>query len=291
MKSNYHESVMVRETVEGLHIETGSLYIDATLGNGGHALKILKLGGKVLGIDLDSEMIAATENRLSKFKDFKAVQGNFVDIDKIAKENGFEKVNGVLFDLGISNVHLKDLERGFSFENPEAELDMRLDPESQAVKGADLLNVLREDQLRDLFEVTLNPGAAKWITGRVLHARRGRPIKTVSDLLEISEGLRTGKHGLNEATLPFLALRIAVNSELTNLKEALPKAFGLLGKGGRLVVISFHSKEDAIVKDFFREKSRTSGAKMITFKPIGASKEEIIENRRSRSAKMRVLQK
>jgi 16S rRNA (cytosine1402-N4)-methyltransferase len=225
-----------------------------------------------------------------KGNSFKLINGNFTEIDEIAKRNDWTPVSGILFDLGVSNVHLKDFERGFSFENPEAELDMRLNPETQGVKASDLLNVLREDQLRVMFEVTLDPGAAKWITGRVIHSRLNAPIKSVKDMLEICQGLRS-KPGLNEATLPFLALRIAVNSELDNLKEVLPKAFGLLEKGGRLVVISFHSKEDEIVKDFYKEKSKADKAKIITFKPTKAGTEEIEENKRARSAKMRILQK
>jgi 16S rRNA (cytosine1402-N4)-methyltransferase len=288
----YHESVLVSEVIESLHIEKTRKYIDATLGNGGHALEILKRGGTVLGIDLDPKMLAIAEERLKESgeKNYKLINGNFVDIDKIAEENGFNPVNGILLDLGVTNIHLKDLERGFSFENPEAPLDMRINSEAQGVKAADLLNVLREDQLTDLFKVTLEPGAAKWISGRTLHSRAEKPIATVGDALEISEGLRTGKAGLNEATLPFLALRIAVNGELSNLEEALPKAFELLEKGGRLVVISFHSGEDVIVKNFFKEKSK-NGAEIMTFKPILASEEEININRRSRSAKMRVLQR
>jgi 16S rRNA (cytosine1402-N4)-methyltransferase len=291
MKNSYHESVMVREVVRELHIKKGSLHIDATLGTGGHALEILNLGGQVLGIEMDPKMIEIVENRLKGKKNFKLVHGNFTKIDEIAKANGFDKVSGILFDLGVSNIHLKSLERGFSFDNGVAELDMRLDPDTQNVKGSDLLNLLREDQLEDLFAVTLDPGAAKWITGRVLHSRALKLIKTVSDLLEICRGLNTGKAGLNEATLPFLALRIAVNSELDNLKEALPKSFDLLEDGGRLVVISFHSKEDEIVKKFFKEKNLSKEAQMITFKPVMAGESEISVNRRARSAKMRILQK
>jgi 16S rRNA (cytosine1402-N4)-methyltransferase len=289
----YHESVLISEVTEILHIDKDGKYIDATVGNGGHALEILKNGGKVLGIDLDPKMIEIARQRLEieiKKGVCKLINGNFIDIDKIAKNNSFSPVNGILLDLGVTNIHLKDLERGFSFENPEAILDMRINPEIEGVKAADLLNVLREDQLRELFEITLEPGPAKWISGRVIHSRSEKPIMTVGDVLEISKGLKTGKAGLNEATLPFLALRIAVNSELTNLEEVLPKAFSLLAKGGRLVVISFHSKEDAIVKNFFKEKSK-DGAEIITFKPILAGEEEIALNRRARSAKMRVLQK
>lgn len=290
MDNDYHESVLVQEVVDGLHIEKGGKYIDATAGNGGHMEKILEAGGEILGIDLDPEMISISEERLKKFEGFKLVQGNFTEIDKIAKDSDWTPVSGILFDLGVSNIHLKDLERGFSFGNPEAPLDMRLDPEGQGVCAADLLNVLREDQLRTLFEVTVDPGAAKWITGRVLHSREAKPIETVGDMLEIAHGMRNEKKGLNEATLPFLALRIAVNTELDNLKEALPKAYELLQKGGRLAVISFHSKEDEIVKEFFKEKS-SIGAKLITFKPIGAGQSEIEVNRRARSAKMRILEK
>ena len=279
MKNSYHESVMIGEVIKGLHVKKLGKYIDATLGTGGHALEILKEGGKVLGIDTDAEMIGIAGARLEGQKNFKAIQGNFTDIDKIAKENGFYPADGIVFDLGVSNIHLKDLERGFSFENPEAELDMRLNPGIQGVKGSDLMNVLREDQLRDLFEVTLDPGPAKWITGRVLHSRAAKPVKTVGDLLEISEGLKTGKTNIREATLPFLALRIAVNSELENLKEALPKAIGLLKKDGRLIVISFHSGEDRIVKEAI-------GGKL-----IAPTEAEVGKNPRSRSAKMRVYEK
>jgi 16S rRNA (cytosine1402-N4)-methyltransferase len=292
MKNNYHESVLVKETVEALHIEKARKYIDATVGNGGHALEILKEGGKVLGIDLDPKMLEITKSRLGKKwkSDLKLVNGNFSQIYKIAKDNDWVPVFGILFDLGVTNIHLTDMERGFSFENPESVLDMRINPETQGVKASDLLNVLREDQLRSLFEVTLDPGAAKWITGRVIHSRAAKTISSVGDMLEISEGLKTGRFGLNEATLPFLALRIAVNSELSNLEETLPKAFNILEKGGRLVVISFHSKEDVIVKNFFKEK-KLEGNEIVTFKPVLASEEEINVNRKARSAKMRVLKK
>jgi len=292
MDNKYHETVLSEEVIEALHIKKNSLYIDTTLGNGGHTLGILMEGGRVLGIDVDPKMLEIAEKRLrdAKLKGFKLVSGNFTQIDKIAKENNWEEVSGILFDLGVTNLHLKDLERGFSFANPNAPLDMRMDPGIQGVRGADLLNILREDQLIEMFEVALDGGVAKWVTGRVLHSRVAKPIETVGDFLEICEGLKTGKPGLNEATLPFLALRIAVNSELTNLEEVLPKAFSLLKKGGRLVVISFHSKEDVLVKDFFRDMAK-EGSKIITFKPITAGETELEVNRRARSAKMRIIEK
>ena len=290
-KGNYHESVMPREAVEGLHIKKLAKYIDATLGNGGHTIEILQEGGRVLGIEMDPKMLEIALERIGVNENFKGVPGNFESIDTIARENDWGEVSGILFDLGVSNIHLKDLERGFSFENPEAPLDMRLNPLAQGVKAADLLNVLREDQLRNLFEVTLDPGAAKWISGRVMYSRDIKPIETVGDMQEISTGLKTGKHSLSEATLPFLALRIAVNSELANLKTALPKAFELLENTGRLVVISFHSGEDAIVKEFFKEKAAQGKAELVSYKPVKAGESEIEKNRRARSAKMRILQK
>ncbi len=299
--TNYHETVLVNEVIEALHIKNQANYIDATLGNGGHTLEILKLGGNVLGIEMDPKMLEIAKERvesayptINKSIDgnkFKPLLGNFKDIDLIVKESNWMPVMGILFDLGVTNLHLKSLERGFSFENPEAILDMRLNPETQGVKAADLLNVLREDQLEEMFKTVMEPGHARWITKRVVEKRSRESIKTVGEMLEICRGLKTGKSGINEATLPFLALRIAVNSELDNLETSLEKSFEILEKGGRLVVISFHSSEDEIVKDFFKNKNIENRAKVITFKPVMAGEEELGINRRARSAKMRILEK
>lgn len=294
MDINYHETVLTKEVLKALTVKKGGKYIDATLGNAGHTIEILRSGGQVLGIDMDPSMISISQKRLSETnisdENYRLIQGNFTEIDEIAQKIGWGGVDGILFDLGVTNLHLKDEKRGFSFSNHGAELDMRVNPDVQGVKASDLLNVLREDQLRDMFEVTLDPGAAKWITGRVLFSRAIKPIKTVGDFLEICEGLKTGKKGISEATLPFLAVRIAINSELVNLEEVLPKAFNLLKKNGKLVVISFHSKEDVLVKNFFK-KMANEGARMITFKPVTVGKEELDKNKRSRSAKLRILEK
>ncbi len=295
MDNHYHETVLVEEAVEALHLKKSCKYIDGTLGNGGHTLEILKSGAEVLGIDLDPEMLRTSEERIKKEipmgGNYKLVLGNFRDIKRIAGENQWNEVQGVLLDLGVSNIHLKDLERGFSFENEDATLDMRLDADTQGVKACDLLNVLRNDQLEEMFAVTMEGGSARWMTKRVSEARNLKPFKTVGDFLEVCKGLKNGKPGLNAATLPFLALRIAVNSELDNLQDGLRGAFEILESGGRLVVISFHSKEDEIVKDFFKEKRQLGQANLITFKPVEANSQELQNNRRARSAKMRAIEK
>lgn len=295
---SYHETVMANEAVDGLHIKKLANYIDATAGNGGHMAKILEMGGNALGIDLDPAMIQIAERRLNDAypapirsgPHFKLIKGNFTDIDAIAAENNWTPVSGILLDLGVSNIHLKDDRRGFSFGNPDAVLDMRIDPTTQGVKACDLLNVLREDQLEKLFGATMERGPAKWLSRKIIFFRGRNQISTVGDMLELAKDLKTGKSGLNEATLPFLALRIAVNSELSNLEEVLPKAFNLLEHGGRLVVISFHSGEDSIVKNFFK-RCESEGSITVTPKPIYASEEEVENNKRSRSARLRILEK
>ena len=275
--NNYHEPVMVSQVLA--HLNKKESAIDATLGTGGHYLKLLEAGIKVLGIESDPEILKIAKERLEKF-DCKLVQGNFKDIDEIAKGNGFNKVDGILFDLGVSNLQLMDEERGFSFSNPSASLDMRIDKDSQEVTGAILLNVLRKDQLENLFSRILDLSSARWIAKRVLEKRETKAISTVGDFLDICEGLR-GKARLNPATLPFLALRIAVNSELENLKEALPKAFDLLEVGGKLLIITFHSKEEEIVKSFSNEY----------LGPIRPTLEEININPKARSAELFVFTK
>lgn len=273
----YHEPVMVSEVLA--HLNKKKSVIDATLGTGGHSLKLLEAGVKVLGIESDPEILKIAKERLIKFN-CQLIHGNFLDIDKVAHENGFNKVDGILFDLGVSNLQLMDDSRGFSFSNPNALLDMRIDKEGQEVTGAILLNALRKDQLENMFSKVLDLSSSRWLAKRVLEKREIEPIKRVADFLEICGGLK-GKARLNPATLPFLALRIAVNSELENLKEALPKAYDLLEVGGKLLVITFHSGEEEIVKSFSED----------FVGPIKPTMEEIARNPRARSAELFVLTK
>lgn len=285
--NQYHETVMLGEVLEALNVplKSQAKYIDATLGTGGHSEAILKAGAEVLGIDFDPDMLEIAEDRLKRFgKKVKFAKGNFRNIDRIAKENGFENVDGVIFDLGTSNLQLTSEVRGFSFSNPEASLDMRFEPEEQGVRGSDLLNGLREDQLKVLFARVLNWRDSAQLTRRVITERQVKPFATVGDFLKISR--IKGKKGLNPATLPFLALRIAVNSELENLEEGLTKAYTLTKDGGKLVVITFHSGEDRIVKNFGK---KING--LITRQPIRPTEEEIAINPRARSAKLRIIEK
>ena len=264
---------MVREVLENLHINKSSQYIDATLGTGGHSLEIIKAGGEVLGIEADPKMLAIAKKRVPGGN---FILGNFIGIDKIAKENDFNKVSGILFDLGVTNLHLTGDDRGFSFgsSNLESGLDMRLNPEVQGVTAADLLNGLREDQLISLFETTMEMGNARWLARRIFLEKP----TTIGGLLKICRELKS-KSSLNPATLPFLAVRIAVNSELDNLRDVLPKAFELLKPGGKLIVISFHSGEDRIAKEFAKNRLILPGAG------------EIRRNPRARSAKLRIYEK
>lgn len=288
---SYHEPVMVREVTRALQISgPRGRIIDATIGTGGHSLEILENGGWVLGIDTDKEILDIAGARLAKYKGrIKLTKGNFKDIDLLVSDE-FRLVDSVLFDLGVTNLHLKDFSRGFSFSRPEDELDMRLDKDIQGVSAADLLNTLRQDHLEELFEDLLGWNKAKALSRKIIARRKASAFKLVKDLVEVS-GFLARKGKLHPATKVFLALRMAVNSEIENLTIALPKAFSLLKQSGRLLVISFHSLEDRVVKDFFREMAEKKLASMLTEKPLVPGESEIFANPRSRSAKLRVLEK
>ncbi|WKZ25942.1 MAG: 16S rRNA (cytosine(1402)-N(4))-methyltransferase RsmH [bacterium] len=272
----YHESVMVKEVIESLHVNTSSQFIDCTLGTGGHTEAILSAGGQVLGIEADPKMLSVAKKRLSDQK-VKLVLGNFVDIDQIAKEKGFSDIDGILLDLGVSNLHLMDDDRGFSFTEGDQELDMRLNPETQGVKASDLLNALNVGQLTEMFNKVMDLGLSRKWAKRVISTR---PYKTVNDLKKTAFDM-PHKPGIDSATLPMLALRIAVNSELENLKVALKKAYNLLKKGGRLSVIVFHSTEEQVVKDFMRDEKNKGKLKLRL-----PNENEIYKNKKSRSAKL-----
>lgn len=291
--SDYHKSVLLQEVLEYLAPSEGKKYIDATLGGGGHTGEILKHGGEVLGIDADADALSFVSSHYASeiaHLKLKVARGNFRDIGKIAKEQGFMNVSGILFDLGVSSFQLDTPERGFSFTR-EGPLDMRLDTRL-SVRAQDLLAVLPKGGLYDLFTTFGEERFARRISDRIVSARQVKPIETTTELAQIirSSVPRYAK-GIDPATRVFQALRIAVNDELGSLQIALPEAVRLLEKGGKLVVISFHSLEDRIVKTTFLDLVKQGTGTVLTKKPIVPFVEEQRENPRSRSAKLRVFEK
>ena len=314
--NSFHTPVLLKEVVEYLKIEKGKKYIDATVGGGGQTVEILKRGGIVLGIDCDQEAIDCVKQDLSNVilseaKDLGSsqaspdqndrkcvtlVKGNFRDIDKIAHLNNFDKVAGIIFDLGVSSHQLEVPGRGFSFQK-EGPLDMRMDKDL-AVQAKDLLQVLTKGELYELFSKLGEESNARRISEYIVSARKVKPIETTQDLALIIErayGMKRGATSANARASAdkkvFQALRIAVNDELNALRETLPKGVKLLEENGRLLVISFHSLEDRIVKQSFIEFQERRIGKIITKKPISPCIEEINKNKRSRSAKLRVFKK
>lgn len=286
---------MVPEVLAGLtkaplNNQKKPLIIDATLGSGGHTKILAEGGAKVLGIEADPEMYNIAKERIGNTEVF-LVNDNFVNIEKIAPRYGFNEVDGILFDLGISSLHYEDFQRGFSFNKPEEILDMRLDNRIQKVKACDLLNSLSKNQLKDLFSQGMQAYLAEKLAEKVVAVRKVHLFSKVKDFLKLFQGTWEKGNQIHPATKAFMALRIAVNSELDNIQEVLPKAFNLLKKGGRILVISFHSGEDVIIKNFFKVKEKEGLARLVTAKPIYASEEEIKKNPKARSAILRILEK
>lgn len=288
-KSDVHRPVLLKEALELLDVRCGRKYIDATLGGGGHAVEIVKRGGILLGIDCDPEAIGHARSRLKQGAgNWMLERGNFRDIDKITKKHGFEKVAGVLLDLGMSTLQLES-ERGFSFQK-DASLDMRMDT-SLKVTAAKLLNSLNEDELAQIFQKFGEERLAVVLAAAIVRSRRIEPIQTTADLVSLIEQSLGRRHRIHPATKVFQALRIAVNDELENLKVALPETVELLQSGGRLVAISFHSLEDRIIKREFARLASKGEVRWLTKKPLRPSEEELSFNPRARSAKLRALEK
>lgn len=298
----YHRSVLLREAIEALEVKIGSWYLDCTLGDGGHALEILKQGGKVVGIDVDPEALKRAKERLGYLGNLVLIQGNFRELKNlISSQTDTVERNfaGAIFDLGVSSLQLLTPERGFSFAK-EGPLDMRMDPSLQ-VRAVDLLNALTRKELYELFR---NLGEEKYswrladalVSAREIGYRvQGVGFSNTKDLADLVEnvyrraGIRSWK--VHPATRVFQALRIAVNDELDALQEGLCQVIDLIEENGRIVVISFHSLEDRIVKNTFKKWEEKGIGEILTKKPIVPRKDEIRENPRSRSAKMRVFKK
>jgi 16S rRNA (cytosine1402-N4)-methyltransferase len=313
-----HIPVLQKEVLEYLNPKPDENFIDATIDGGGHGLEILERiqpDGKLLGVDLDEELLRhlKIKSQKSNIKNkLILVCDNYINLKEIVERLNFKPVNGILLDLGMSSYHLEKSGRGFSFQKDEP-LDMRYSnkisnfqfPISNELTAAEIINKWSEKEIERILKEYGEEKFSKRIAKAIIEERRIKPIKTTFQLVEIikkaipssyqrQKKLRTKAFGSlrdrHFATRTFQALRIAVNDELNNLKKVLPQSVEVLEKGGRLVIISFHSLEDRIVKNFFRE---LSGAKLkiLTKKPIRPTYLEIKNNPRSRSAKLRAAEK
>jgi len=298
-----HLPVLKEEILEYLAPKSNQNFIDATIGLGGHAIEILreiKPKGKLLGIEIDKEVYQALKEKIEKDKSLKKeirgrlilVNSSFTRLKEIVEKENFKKVSGILFDLGLCSWHLEKGERGFTFKKNEL-LDMRFSSgDTLNLTAEEIINKYSKEKLERIFKEYGNERFSKKIAREIVEERKKGPIKTTFQLVEIIKRATPRWYHLRKihpATKVFQALRITVNKELKNLKKALPQALEILDKGGRMAVISFHSLEDKIVKDFFKEN--ISKIKILTKKPVTPTLEEIKKNPRSRSAKLRVAQK
>ncbi len=306
-----HYSVLLRETIQGLNIDPDGIYVDGTLGGGGHALEVcrrLSPKGRLIGIDQDKDAIAAAGERLRDFSDrVTIVRSNYEQIDTVLHELQIEKVNGIYLDLGVSSYQLDTAERGFSYRT-DAPLDMRMD-DRNPVTAADIVNDYSEAQLFHMIKNYGEDRFAQNIAKHIVQYREKKRIETTLELADIISGAipaRIRATSGHPAKRTFQAIRIELNRELDVLENSLDAMIDDLKEGGRLCVITFHSLEDRIVKNKFRtaEKpcicppdfpvcvcGRKSKGRVITRKPILPSEEELRENSRSQSAKLRIFEK
>ena len=300
----YHETVLLRETVDLLAAQPGRIIVDGTLGGGGHAEALLAAGARVIGLDQDPEAIAFARQRLGARPDFTAVRSSFAKAGEVLDSLGIGLVDGVLLDLGVSSRQLDSPERGFSFMH-DGPLDMRMDP-AGPISAADLVNTMSGDQLERIFRHLGEEPAARKIAAKIVRERMVQPFTTTRQLAEAVEAIIPRRGRTHPATRVFQGLRIAVNRELEVLEEGLAVLAARLAPGGRFAVLTFHSLEDRIVKTFFKERAtafidrpewpeaRPNPIfifKRITHKPVIASEAEQRANPRSRSAKLRVVER
>lgn len=293
MISYSHYPVMLEEVLKHLGCFDENIYIDGTLGGGGHAKAILEKilpRGRLVGIDCDKDGVLASQGSLENFREnLIIVKDNFRNIRKIWEGLKLPPVNGVLLDLGVSSYQLKEGERGFSF-NQDYPLDMRLDRE-QNISAEYLVNHLSYEELAKIIFEYGEERFSRRIAKAIIFERSKHPLKTTGELAEIVRKTLAGRGRIHPATRTFQALRIAVNDELKALEEGLAGALEILAVRGRLVVLSYHSLEDRIVKNIFRNKAKEGGFALITKKPLVPSYKETRENPSSRSAKMRVIER
>lgn len=306
-----HTSVLLAETIENLNIRPAGVYLDGTLGGGGHACEVAKQlteGGRLIGIDQDEDAIAAANERLSSYrKRVTLVRDNYVNAPQVLSSLGISKVDGILLDLGVSSYQLDNEERGFSYRY-DAALDMRMD-RRQALSAKDIINSYSEAELYRVIRDYGEEKFAKNIAKHIVAVRQDKPIETTGALNEIIKAAIPAKMravGGHPSKRTFQAIRIACNRELEVLQDSLDGLIALLNPGGRLCVITFHSLEDRIVKTAFRKNEnpctcppdfpmcvcgKVTQGRVVTRKPILPSEEEIAENKRAGSAKLRVFEK
>lgn len=308
-----HKPVLLQEVLNYLHPQPGMVILDCTLGGGGHSKEILKKilpGGKLIALDQDIEAIKAGNEALKPFGEDNYIifHNNFRDIDNVLKKTAFSQVDGLLFDLGVSSYQLDQGERGFSYQH-DAQLDMRMDRKNQELTACDLVNKASAEELTRIIREYGEEKWAKRIASFLVEERKQEAIESTGHLVEIikkaipSSARREGPH---PAKRTFQALRIAVNQELDILSPALKQGLEILRPGGRLAVITFHSLEDRLTKNVFKELAQgcicskelpvcicnhKAKIKILTRKPVTPSEEEKRENPRARSAKLRVAEK
>ena len=305
----YHTPVLLKEVVTQLQPHRGGMYVDCTVGGGGHAREILRAcgpEGQLIGLDWDEDAIAASREGLSEFgARVQLVRASYVELERVLMSLGVTTVDGVVFDLGVSSRQFDEPGRGFSFQR-EGPLDMRMSRQLGAT-ARDILRTASLEELARIFRVYGEEKRARAIARKLVAERDRSPLETTTQLARLVEGVLGPKRsGIHPATRVFQALRIAVNNELENLKHGLEVATRFLKPGARLAVISFHSLEDRIVKRFFVEQSgacicppglpacacgRKKVLQIVTRKPLTSDEEEVRSNPRARSAKLRVAEK
>lgn len=294
-----HKTVLLLEAIDGLDIKNGDIFVDGTLGGGGHSEEVAKRFGDsvvMIGIDLDPEAIERASARLSPLNpNIKYIQGSFRNIDNLLEISGIKSVDKILLDIGLSSNQFEDSGRGFSFQKDEPLImSFKKDLKPEDLTAKEIVNTW---DLENIATILRGYGEEEfaWKIAKAIVARREiKSIDTTFDLVEIIK-IATPKwyhhKRIHPATKTFQALRITVNDEIESLKEGVAKGFSVLNPGGRLAVISFHSIEDRIVKNFYRDKDKEGLGKVITKKPIIPTETEIAENPRSRSAKLRIIER
>jgi 16S rRNA (cytosine1402-N4)-methyltransferase len=291
-----HEPVLLQETIDGLDLKPGDIFVDGTLGRAGHSLAAWKRepGIKLIGLDRDEQALEESKAKLET-AGAKAdlIQGNFRDMDKLLAKAGIESADKILLDIGVSSPHLDSSGRGFSFRKEEPlVMTMERTVADTAFTARDIVNSWKEEDIANVIYAYGEERYSRRIAKAIVEAREENPIETTTDLVAIIEGAVPGsyrKGKIHPATRTFQALRIAVNDELGALKQGLAAALSVLAPGGRLAVISFHSLEDRIAKQAMKDWEKAGQGKQATKKPIVPSEEEMDRNPRSRSSKLRIF--